>query len=151
MKPHATATMRSVGKRPRGFTLIELMITVAVVGIIVAVAYPSFTQQIAKSRRNDAKTALLNCAQMLERFNTQSGTYTASADTVVNGACTGATKSGYYTMPSGNVPSTVGASTFLIRATPSGAQSSDACGSLTFTQDGTKGVSGGTMTSASCW
>lgn len=138
-------------KAARGFTLIELMITVAVLGIIVAVAYPSFTQQIAKTRRNDAKTSLLNCAQMLERFNTQSGTYTASADAAVNGACTGATRSGYYTMPIANVPSTAGASTFLIRATPTGAQTSDACGALTFTQDGTKGVSGGTLTSASCW
>ncbi len=137
--------------KTRGFTLIELMIAVAVVGILVSVAYPSFAKQIAKSRRSDAKSALLNCAQMLERFNTQSGTYSASADATVNGACTGATKSGYYSMPTTNVPSASNASAFTIVATPTGSQSSDACGSMTFTQDGTKGVSGGTLPSAACW
>lgn len=135
----------------RGFTLIELMIAVAVVALLVAIAYPSYTRQIQKSRRADAKSALLACAQALERYNTQSGSYTAGTDAGVNSACVGATPNGYYTLPTANIPTAAGASTFSLRATPSGTQSADACGSFTYTQDAVKGVTGGTLPSSSCW
>lgn len=137
-------------RAPRGFTLIELMIAVAVVGILAAVAYPSFEQQVMKTRRSDAKAALLNCAQMLERFSTQSGNYAATADAGVTAACIGWTKNGFYSMPSSNVPASAAAGTFQISAVPSGAQAGDPCGILSFTQDGTKGVRGSLAASA-CW
>lgn len=135
----------------RGFTLLELMIAVVVVAILVSIAYPSFAQQIAKSHRSDAKIALLACAQMLERYSSQNGNYAGGADAAVNGACTGASKNGYYTLPVANVPTTAGAGAFLIQAQPVGGQATDACGAFTYTQDGTKGVSGGSLPSASCW
>ena len=141
------AAQRSV----RGFTLVELMIGIAIVAILLAVAYPSFAQQLAKSRRTDAKSALLGCAQMLERYSTQSGNYTAGTDASVAASCVGASKNGYYTLPNGNIPTTAGAGTFLIQATPVGIQASDACGTFTYTQDGSRGVSGATLPSARCW
>ena len=149
-----SAYAASMSARPgsaHGFTLVELMFAVAIVGILVAVAYPTFTQQISKSRRADAKSTLLGCAQMLERYNTQSGNYSAATDAAVTSACVGTTKNGYYSLPGGNIPTTAGAGTFLIQATPLGRQAGDACGTFSYTQDGTKGVSGATLASASCW
>ena len=135
----------------QGFTLLELMFAVAIVGILLAVAYPSFMQQIAKSRRADAKSVVLGCAQMLERFNSQSGNYAAGTDAGVTAVCLGTTRNGYYNLPATNIPTTAAAGIFLIQATPIGAQSHDACGTFTYSQDGTKGVSGATLASASCW
>ena len=138
-------------KSRRGFTLIELMITLVVVAILVAVSYPAYQKQVMKTHRADAKQALMACAQMLERFNTQSGSYAAGADANVVAACTGTSKGGYYTLPATNVPTTAGASTFTAVATPLGSQASDPCGSLTYTEAGTKGVSGGSESPQNCW
>ena len=71
-----------------GFTLIELMITVAVVGILAAIAYPSYQDSIRKSRRADAKSALLDAAHRQERFFTENNQYTNVL--VAPGGCTGA-------------------------------------------------------------
>ncbi|APW39036.1 prepilin-type N-terminal cleavage/methylation domain-containing protein [Rhodoferax koreense] len=69
----------------RGFTLMELMITVAVVGILAAIAYPSFTEQIARSRRTEAQTILLAGQQWMERFYTENYRYDKnSAGTAVD-------------------------------------------------------------------
>lgn len=59
----------------RGFTLIELMIAVAVIGILAAIAYPSYQDSIRKSRRADAKATLLQAAQWMERFYTENNRY----------------------------------------------------------------------------
>ncbi|AVS78597.1 prepilin-type cleavage/methylation domain-containing protein [Paracidovorax avenae] len=59
----------------RGFTLIELMITVAVVGILAAIAYPSYREYVSKSRRAEAKTILLSAQQWMERFYSENYRY----------------------------------------------------------------------------
>ena len=64
----------------RGFTLMELMITVAVVGILAAIAYPSFTEQIARSRRAEAQTVLLAGQQWMERFYSENYSYRQTSD-----------------------------------------------------------------------
>ncbi len=64
-------------KHMRGVTLMELMIVVVVIGILTAMAYPSYRQYVAKAKRNEAKAALLQISTMQERFYLQNSTYTA--------------------------------------------------------------------------
>ena len=63
----------------QGFTLIELMIVVAVVGILASIAYPSFAEQIKRGTRTEGKSALMRSSQTLERFFTARGRYPSAA------------------------------------------------------------------------
>jgi type IV pilus assembly protein PilE len=122
------------------------MIAVAVIGILTAVALPSYRQHVANSRRADARAAILSLAQVMERWYTERGTY-VGATVGASGIYPSASPQGYYTMSI----SAQDATTFTISAAPAGAQTGDACGSYTYTQAGTRGVSGGSRTVAQCW
>ncbi len=69
-----------------GFTLIELMIVTAIIAILAAVAYPSYTDSVRKGRRSEGRTALMELMQQQERFMTQRNTY---ASWTTPGATTG--------------------------------------------------------------
>ena len=143
----------------RGFTLIELMITVAVVGILAAIAYPSYQEQVRKSRRADAKSVLLQAAQWMERYYTENNRYDQnSAGTVVSTSfsTTGLTKSPvdgaakYYDISL----AAVARNTFTLNAAPTSGtdQTKDKCQTLTLTSTGVKDVTGGaTLTKEDCW
>jgi type IV pilus assembly protein PilE len=125
--------------RPKGFTLIELMITVAVVALLAAVALPSFLNQIRKSRRTEARTALLDLATRAERMYSTTNSYwdTTNALTPADLGYTGNwpitnVGSGYYSINLSNSTAT----SFTFTATASGTQVSDTTCN-TFTVDNT--------------
>src|SRR5271154_4603452 len=94
-------TDRSIAdlRRTGGFTLVELMITVVVLAIIVALAVPAYTQQVQKARRTDARNALLDIAGREERFLSVSNSYSATpADVQYSGAWPQVVTNGYYSV-----------------------------------------------------
>lgn len=137
---------RKTRRGPRGFTLIEILITVVAVAILSAIAFPSYQAHVAKGRRADGKAAIMALAQVMERWYTERGTY-AGATVGSSGLMASSSERGYYTLSI----TAQDASGYTIRATPAGAQSSDACGSYTYTQAGTRGVTGGSKSASECW
>ena len=133
------------GRAEAGFTLIEMMIVVAVIAVLAAVVLPSYQDSVRKARRTDARGALTTVAQLMERFNTEGNTYVGA--TLGSGATDlykDASENGYYALALSNLTAT----TFTITATPAGAQASDACGTYTLTQ---AGVRGSTLPVVDCW
>jgi type IV pilus assembly protein PilE len=149
-----------------GFTLIELMIVVAIVGILAGIAYPSYVDSVQKSRRSDATGALLGFANAMERRFTETNSYcnvggTGGADTCGDGTndtgsptiyptqspIDGGTK--YYDL----TINAVTASTYTLYAAPTGAQANDKCGTLTLTQTGARNITGQAsgITATDCW
>jgi len=133
-----------------GFTLIELMIVVAIVAILASVAFPAYREQVQKSNRADCEATILSEANSLERYYSMNNGYAGAAlgggaTCPANAAANGATTR--Y-----NLALVVGANglTYTITATPTAAQSGDGCTNLTYTNTGVKGVSG-TKSVAYCW
>ncbi len=130
-----------------GFTLIELMIAVAIVALLAAIAYPSYQEQIKRSRRADAKTVVMENAQFMERFYTQNGTYLGATLPILEAPKDGGTK--FYDLAfAGGQPT---ATTFVVVATPKNAMTGDVCGAFTIDQAGAKNTSGGTRSADECW
>ena len=137
----------------RGFTLIELMIVVAIIGVIAAVAYPSYVQHVLKTRRGAAAACLSELAQHMERQYTTSMTYMPGGVATLPAIPCIAESAASYGFGF-NVAGTT-ATLFLLEATPAGAQVADTkCATLSLNSLGEKGISAtgaGTGPVAACW
>ena len=134
----------------RGFTLIELMIVVAIAAILAAIAYPSYTEQVRKTRRSNCAGELVGLANAMERFFTENATYAGATvgnnpGDIFPAQCPIDGGPAYYAL---SIPAQT-ASAFTVRAAPTGAQTADTCGTLSYTNAGVKSASGGSVDD--CW
>jgi type IV pilus assembly protein PilE len=129
-------------KKSSGFTLIELMVTVAIVGILAAIIYPSYKSILEKTRRQEAIRTLLEASQYMESYYAMNLDYSAAVSGgVVTGFTANTDFTDYYALTA-----VAGTSSFTLSATPSGGQSADSCGTLTITNTGTTSAA-----TSDCW
>jgi type IV pilus assembly protein PilE len=131
----------------RGFTLIELMIVVAVVAIIAAIAIPNYSESVRKSRRAQAKADITEYAQMAERFHTINNTYVGFALPPTGSVSPREGGTARYNLAIN--PQTQNAFTITATVAAGGGQDKDECGNLSITSTGAKGNSKGTL--VRCW
>lgn len=139
--------------RARGFTLIELMIVVAIIGILAAIAYPSYTEQVRRSKRSDAETALLQASQYMQRLYVAQNSFLKADNDMLDDAGVGwapigveSDKATYDIEVSVNETGR----SYKLRAKPIGGVDKDPkCGTLSIDDKGKKAASEGSV--EDCW
>jgi type IV pilus assembly protein PilE len=133
--------MTSMNKRISGFTLVELLVCLALIGILLGIALPVYQEHIQRVRRVDAQQSLVELAQSLERFYTSRGTYVGA--TLPFEQSPRDTGKAFYRLGFASGPDEAG---YVLQAEPVGAMAGDACGVLTLASSGLRGAA-----SERCW
>ncbi len=143
--------------KDKGFTLMELMITIAILAILTGIAYPSYAQYMMSSRRETAKTALLDLAGKETKYYSVNNTFTVTLTDLGFSVATNVpvpdSSSTYYTITVTTNGTGAIADGFLATATPTGVQAADNCGSFSVDETGNKSYTpnGTDPGAASCW
>lgn len=128
-----------------GFTLVEMMIVIAIVAILAAIAIPSYHDYIVTTRRSDGQIALLDLSTRLERFFNENNSFVGASIPTIYPATS---PEGFYNLQITNTTAT----NYTIQAIPQGPQTSDSlCGTLTFNALGQKGANGSIADPLDCW
>lgn len=140
--------------RASGFTLIELMIVVAIVGILASIAYPSYQESVRRSNRAECKGVIVSLANVLERRFSATSSYLDPLNPdpmpAAFGQCPADGGAARYTLAV-NVPAD--GLSFTITATRAGAQATDRCGDLTLTNTALRGIANADagVVAGDCW
>jgi len=138
--------------RQNGFTLLELLIVVAIMGILSAIALPAYQNSVLRSGRAEAKTELLQVASDQERYFSNFNTYVDDALPLNAPLVAGrdrTTQNALYTISVEACAGGAITNCFIATATAAGAQTDDSCATLTITGTGARGATGGTTNE--CW
>lgn len=134
-------------RHAKGFTLIELMIAVAIIGILASIALPSYRSSVQRGQRNEAMAALQEAQLFMERYYASNSRYSTDA-----GGTTAPALPARITAVAGThhtlSVSAIGTNSYTLMAT---SNNGDTCGNLTLTNTGLKGITGTGATVANCW
>ncbi|HEY9040984.1 MAG TPA: type IV pilin protein [Rheinheimera sp.] len=128
--------------KQRGITLIELMIVIAILGILVSIAYPSYTQYVQRSNRSEGMNELVRIANMQEQFFADSRRYAVDLTELGFPDAVFTTENGLYQIR----VSAAAARTFTLTAVGQGVQANDVCATMGINQAGAK-----TASAQDCW
>ena len=139
--------------KDQGFTLIELMIVILIIGILTTIAYPAYQEHVTRARRSDGQAALLDLASRMERYYSERNTYETASIGTGNAATdvlnTNRSAEGWYELSISNQTPT----SYTIQAVPQNAQAiaDQLCQTLTYNSTGQKGFTGSTGSLERCW
>jgi len=139
-------------KKPNGFTLLELLIVVAIMGVLTTFALPAYQNSVLRSGRAEAKTELLQVASDQERYFSNFNTYIDDALPLNTPTVAGrdrTTQNGFYAISVSACGAGTIATCFVATATAQNDQTADACTTLTYTNTGARGATGDTTNE--CW
>jgi type IV pilus assembly protein PilE len=142
--------------KQNGFTLIELMITVAIIGILTSVGYPSYQNHIKKAKRSEAQAALVSMATAMEQWRVENNNDYTGVTVGTNATAiftdrvpTDGSGTQSYTL---SIPAvTLAATSYVLKAVPFGTQVDDDCGDLTLDSTGVKGATKSGIAVVNCW
>ena len=149
--------MNRILQRHRGFTLIEIMIVVAVIAILTAIAYPSYLESVRKSRRAEARAQLMEAAQYMQRFYSQNDSFKRAIneekDMSLPSALASVPKQGTKTYDIQFVADSLKPQAFNLEAIPTGPMAGDRCGKLRLDSTGKRDIAEqkAGVTSDDCW
>jgi type IV pilus assembly protein PilE len=121
------------------------MIVMVIVAIVTAIAVPSYSAHVQKTRRAEGVSTLLELAILMERYYANNGTYLAATPAALMGSSS--SENGFYAL----TINPLAAESYTLQAAPANVQSADGCGTFTLSSVGNQAVTGGSLPLDDCW